>query len=61
MQEVSSPKSAKHRVRPAFPTRAVITAGMPYGNKDHRFEYLPPRVDFFEKPLNQIKEPKESR
>lgn len=34
MSELPTLKYAKNRKRPTFPKRAVITGGMPYGNKD---------------------------
>jgi methionyl-tRNA synthetase len=37
---VSAPPNLKDRVRPTFPRRAVITAGMPYGNKDLHFGHV---------------------
>jgi methionyl-tRNA synthetase len=36
----SQPKIAADRPRPAFPSRAVITGGMPYGNKDLHFGHI---------------------
>ena len=35
-----TPRFLRDRVRPAFPKRAVITAGMPYGNKDLHFGHI---------------------
>ena len=36
----SEPQVVKDRVRPGFPRRAVVTAGMPYGNKDLHFGHV---------------------
>lgn len=36
----SEPQIVKDRVRPLFPRRAVVTAGMPYGNKDLHFGHV---------------------
>lgn len=36
----SEPQIVRDRVRPAFPHRAVVTAGMPYGNKDLHFGHV---------------------
>lgn len=40
--DAATPKTsaAKERTRPAFPKRAVITGGMPYGNKDLHFGHV---------------------
>ena len=40
MSDELTTKSASGRVRPAFPKRAVITAGMPYGSKDLHFGHV---------------------
>lgn len=40
MTDGSSPRVVTDRERPAFPERAVITAGMPYGNKDLHFGHI---------------------
>ena len=40
MTQVSGPRFVKDAVRPEFPKRAVITAGMPYGNKDLHFGHV---------------------
>ncbi len=40
MSDELTAKSASGRVRPAFPKRAVITAGMPYGSKDLHFGHV---------------------
>ncbi len=37
---MSDPKVIQGRVRPNFPKRAVITGGMPYGNKDLHFGHV---------------------
>jgi len=36
----SSPRFVTNRTRPSFPKRAVVTAGMPYGNKDLHFGHV---------------------
>lgn len=36
----STPKFLADRPRPAFPKRAVVTGGMPYGNKDLHFGHV---------------------
>lgn len=36
----SQPTKVTNRVRPAFPRRAIITGGMPYGNKDLHFGHI---------------------
>lgn len=36
----SGPRLISDRARPAFPARAVVTAGMPYGNKDLHFGHI---------------------
>lgn len=38
--ESSEPTIVKNRVRPSFPRRAIVTAGMPYGNKDLHFGHV---------------------
>src|SRR5581483_7837270 len=40
MAEGSEPTTVKDRTRPCFPARAVITGGMPYGNKDLHFGHV---------------------
>ena len=40
MTDTTEPKSPSGRARPAFPQRAVVTAGMPYGNKDLHFGHV---------------------
>lgn len=40
MIDGSHPRISKDRERPAFPQRAVVTAGMPYGNKDLHFGHI---------------------
>src|SRR5450759_4675007 len=35
-----TPRFLRERARPAFPKRAVITGGMPYGNKDLHFGHI---------------------
>ena len=45
------------RTRPSYPARAVVTAGMPYGNKDLHFGHVGGvfvRADFFDKHPSQI-------
>lgn len=37
---LSTPRMVKDRTRPSFPKRAIITAGMPYGNKDLHFGHV---------------------
>ena len=37
---MSGPKFLTDRPRPTFPKRAVITGGMPYGNKDLHFGHI---------------------
>ncbi len=37
---MSSPRLITDRPRPAFPRRAVVTGGMPYGNKDLHFGHI---------------------
>ncbi|HYO25466.1 MAG TPA: class I tRNA ligase family protein [Lacipirellulaceae bacterium] len=37
---MSGPKFFAERPRPAFPRRAVVTGGMPYGNKDLHFGHI---------------------
>lgn len=34
MPDISAPRFSQGRARPRFPKRAVVTGGMPYGNKD---------------------------
>ena len=40
MENVCKPKFLADRERPQFPNRAVVTAGMPYGNKDLHFGHI---------------------
>ncbi len=40
MLDKTEPRVVKDRVRPVFPKRAVITGGMPYGNKDLHFGHI---------------------
>lgn len=40
MSYVSGPRIVKNTSRPEFPRRAVVTAGMPYGNKDLHFGHV---------------------
>lgn len=40
MAEISAPRFLGNRARPEFPKRAVITGGMPYGNKDLHFGHV---------------------
>lgn len=40
MSHVSGPRVVTHTTRPHFPKRAVVTAGMPYGNKDLHFGHV---------------------
>ena len=40
MQQKNVPKFLNDRKRPEFPKRAIITAGMPYGNKDLHFGHI---------------------
>ncbi len=40
MSDGSTPRLVTGRERPAFPLRAVVTAGMPYGNKDLHFGHV---------------------
>jgi len=40
VEMVTSELSHKQVARPAFPKRAVVTAGMPYGNKDLHFGHV---------------------
>lgn len=40
MQNTPSPAATAPRTRPRFPRRAVVTAGMPYGNKDLHFGHV---------------------
>lgn len=37
---MSAPRFVTDRTRPAFPLRAVVTGGMPYGNKDLHFGHI---------------------
>ena len=37
---MTGPKFTAERTRPVFPKRAVVTAGMPYGNKDLHFGHI---------------------
>ena len=36
----SNPRWVQDRTRPRFPQRAIVTAGMPYGNKDLHFGHV---------------------
>lgn len=40
MNDTPEPTSPAGRARPVFPKRAVVTAGMPYGNKDLHFGHV---------------------
>jgi methionyl-tRNA synthetase len=40
MTSGSQPRIVQGRERPVFPKRAVVTAGMPYGNKDLHFGHI---------------------
>ncbi|MGN6546204.1 MAG: class I tRNA ligase family protein [Aureliella sp.] len=40
MSHVSGPRFVKNTTRPEFPKRAIVTAGMPYGNKDLHFGHV---------------------
>lgn len=40
MSDGSNPKLVTDRTRPELPARAVVTAGMPYGNKDLHFGHV---------------------
>ena len=40
MSQGSGPRLVKSTTRPEFPKRAVVTAGMPYGNKDLHFGHV---------------------
>lgn len=40
MSHVSGPRVVTNTTRPKFPKRAVVTAGMPYGNKDLHFGHV---------------------
>ena len=40
MPQESTPRYLAGRTRPTFPRRAVVTAGMPYGNKDLHFGHV---------------------
>ena len=40
MDGIASPRFVHDRVRPRFPERAVVTGGMPYGNKDLHFGHM---------------------
>lgn len=40
MSHGSEPRVVTHSVRPNFPKRAIVTAGMPYGNKDLHFGHV---------------------
>jgi len=40
MSSGSTPRRLTDRARPTFPARAVVTAGMPYGNKDLHFGHV---------------------
>ncbi|NLC56049.1 MAG: class I tRNA ligase family protein, partial [Armatimonadetes bacterium] len=40
MSDSYTPVTARDRERPTFPKRAVVTGGMPYGNKDLHFGHV---------------------
>ncbi|NLF32992.1 MAG: class I tRNA ligase family protein [Planctomycetes bacterium] len=40
MPNASAPRYVTGRTRPSYPARAVVTAGMPYGNKDLHFGHV---------------------
>ena len=40
MNSFAHDKRKDNEVRPTFPRRAVVTAGMPYGNKDLHFGHI---------------------